>query len=120
MKKRQVLNSLAGLIVIACIAGCGAKPPTKEEVTGSIKKIMPLNFEVVQVTPLKQVPGLNEVVVVVDKQPVVFYMDDKAKYVVSGSMIAVETKQNLTQETQMKFKSAQPATPVAPVTPPAK
>ena len=120
MRKSFIRYGVVVVVIIVSLAGCGPKPPTKEEVTVSIKKIMPMSFEVVQVTPLKQVPGLNEVVVVVDKQSVVFYMDDKAKYVVSGSLLEIENKKNLTQETQAKFKSPQPATPVAPAAPPAK
>ena len=101
--------------VAGCLAGCGSSAPSKEEVTASIKKIMPVNFEVVQVTPLKEISGLSEVVALVDKQPVVFYTDRKGKYVLSGSLVAVDSKQNLTLETQKKFRGAeqQPA-PVAP------
>ncbi len=102
------------------LAACGSSAPTKEAVTASIKKIMPVNFEVVQVTLLKDISGLSEVVALVDKQPVVFYTDKTGKYVLSGSLVAVETKQNLTLETQNKFKSLQPAASTAPAPPQGK
>jgi hypothetical protein len=65
---------------------------------------MPTNFEVVSVVPLKEVPGLIEVAVKMDKQPVVLYMDNKAQYVFSGSLLHVDTKKNLTIEAQGKIK----------------
>jgi Disulfide bond isomerase protein N-terminus len=96
---------VAGFII--SLTACGSSPPTKEEVTASIKKIMPVNFEVVQVTPVKEITGLSEIVALVDKQPVVFYTDKTGKYVLSGSLVAVESKKNLTLETQMKFKGTE-------------
>ena len=89
---------LATLALTACGSG-----PSKDDVAKSIKKIMPVNFEIVDIHPVKEVPGLTEVIVKVDKQTVVFYTDKKAKYVVSGSIVAVDTKQNLTLETQKKY-----------------
>lgn len=102
-----------------CLTACGSSAPSKEEVTASIKKIMPVNFEVVQITPLKEISGLSEVVALVDKQPVVFYTDRKAKYVLSGSLVNIETKQNLTLEAQKKLKGPeqQPVTAPAPAAP---
>ncbi len=108
LTRKLIIVGLSG-----SLAACGSSAPTKDAVTASIKKIMPVNFEVVQVTPLKDISGLSEVVALVDKQPVVFYTDKTGKYVLSGSLVAVETKQNLTLETQNKFKSLQPVT--APV-----
>ena len=96
----KIALSLAALFLCAC----SAQTPTKEAVTASIKKIMPANFEVVSVTPLKEVSGLFEVAVKMDKQPVVLYMDKKAQYVLSGSLLHVETKKNLTIEALGKIK----------------
>ena len=94
---------LSSLFVLAFVAACSDTPPKKEDVAAAIKKIMPVNFEILEINNVKGIPGLNEVVVKVDKQPVVFYIDRKAKYVVSGSIVAIDTKQNLTMETQKKF-----------------
>jgi thiol:disulfide interchange protein DsbC len=86
------------------LSACTTQTPTKEVVTASIKKIMPPNFEVVGISPLKEMPGLFEVSVKMDKQPVVLYMDKNAQYVISGSLLNVETKKNLTVEAQGKIK----------------
>ncbi len=106
----QLVKTVVAVGLTGCLAACSSSSPTKEEVTASIKKIMPVNFEVVQITPMKEISGLSEVVALVDKQPVVFYTDKKGKYVLSGSLVAVESKQNLTLETQKKFKNPEPKT----------
>jgi hypothetical protein len=94
---------IAVIIIISSLCAC-TQVPTKEVVTESIKKIMPPNFSVISVTPLKEVPGLIEVAVKMDKQAVVLYMDKKAQYVISGSLLQIETKKNLTIEAQGKIK----------------
>ncbi len=114
MKKDFVKVSLILALVVG-LAACGGEVPSKERVKESIKKIMPLNFEVVNVTPFKEIPGLVQVVLTVDKQPIVFYMDKKAKYVVSGSIVEPESKRNLTLDVQNTYKgTAQTASPSAP------
>ena len=94
------------LLFAVCVLfpACSTNTPSKETVTASIKKIMPPNFEVVSVAPLKEVPGLIEVAVKMGDQPVVLYLDKKAKYVLSGSLLNIESKQNLTIEAQKKIK----------------
>jgi hypothetical protein len=94
---------LFSLAVVVFLSACDCGTPKKEEVAASIKKIMPVNFEILEINCVKEIPGLNEVVVKVDKQPIVFYIDKKAKYLVSGSIVSIDTKQNLTLETQKKF-----------------
>lgn len=86
----------------AALTACGGAPK-KEDVAASIKKIMPVSFEVVAVSTVNGIPGLFEVQVKVDKQPVVLYVNKSAKLVVSGSIVDVETKQNLTLEAQKKI-----------------
>lgn len=93
----------AVLLMSLMLAACGGGAPSKEEVTASIKKIMPVNFEVVGVSPVKDIAGLFEVLVKVDKQPVVLYVNSKAKLVVSGSIVDIDTKQNLTLDAQKKL-----------------
>lgn len=85
------------------LSACGMGTPKKDVVAASIKKIMPVNFEILAINRVKDIPGLNEVVVSVGNQTVVFYTDQKAKYLVSGSIVATETNQNLTMETQKKY-----------------
>jgi hypothetical protein len=106
------------LLSLGALCACGTKVPTKEAVAGSIKNLIPVDFEVVSVTPLKEIPGLVQVVVTVGKQPVVFYTDSKVKYVISGSVMEVETKKNLTAERISSFAGGQKgnaAPAVAPV-----
>lgn len=73
-------------------------------VSESIKRIMPPDFEIISVQPLKEVPGLIEVCLKMEKRPVVLYMDNKAQYVISGSLLDPKTKLNLTIEAQNKIK----------------
>lgn len=100
----SVVSKLCILFTMLFLFACSNQTPTKAVVTESIKKIMPPNFEVVSIVPLKEIPGLIEVSVKMDKQPVVIYMDKKAQYVLSGSLLHVETKKNLTIEAQGKIK----------------
>lgn len=99
MLKKFFVLTLIALSLAAC-----SKPPAKEQVQAAIKQFIPVNFEVLQLSELKEVPGLYEVVISVNEQPVVLYVDRKAKYVFSGSVMSVETKGNLTVETQKKFQ----------------
>ena len=99
------MNSRSRLILLSCALMLSACSPTlsKDDLAKAIKKIMPINFEIVESHPLKELPGLIEVVVRADQQVVVIYMDNKGKYVVSGSIIDVDTKKNLTLEAQKKY-----------------
>ena len=99
----QTLKIVLSLVVLLLCA-CSKQVPDKKTVTDSIRKIMPPNFEVVNVAPLKEVAGLIEVSVLMDKKPVVLYMDKKAQFVFSGSLLHVESKKNLTIEAQGKIK----------------
>lgn len=97
VKKFLLITSLSLLLT-----ACGGAPK-KEDVTASIKKIMPVNFEVLDVSPVKGISGLYEVLVKADKQSVVLYVNKNAKLVVSGSIVDVDSKQNLTLEAQKKM-----------------
>lgn len=89
---------------LLCLA-CGAcnSAPSNEQVKAAMKKVMPVETEVEQVQGVKGVPGLYEVVVRTGNQPVVVYMDKKARYVFSGSLVSVDSKANLTAETLNRF-----------------
>jgi hypothetical protein len=91
-------------LVMILFCGCSPQAPSKEVVRVAVKNIMPTNYEVVSVRVLKEVPGLIEVLIKMDKQPVVLYMDQKVQYVISGSLLNVETKKNLTIEAQKNIK----------------
>lgn len=100
MAKKYLVLVIALLTLTAC-----SKPPGKEQVQETIKKFVPVNFEVLQLSEFKGLPGLYEVVISVNRQPVVFYVDRKCEYVFSGSVLSTQTKENLTVETQKKFQS---------------
>jgi protein-disulfide isomerase len=96
---------LRGLLIglLAVTLGACTSAPTKAQAAAAVKKVIPVSFEVLQVKELKEVSGLFEVVIRANKQPIVLYLDKKAQYVFSGSLMSLETKANLTTETQQKF-----------------
>lgn len=99
-----MLKKLVALLALALmVAGC-SKPPGKEQVQEALKRYTPLKFEVLQVSKTQQIPGLYEVVLRADKQTLVLYMDQKAQYVLSGNLVDLESKKNLTVETQNQFQ----------------
>ena len=119
MKRSVSRLALCAALAVSLIA-CSGSQPSNEQVKEAVKKIMPLNFEIVNVTPFKEIPGLLQVVLTVDKQPVVFYMDKKAKFVFSGSVVELENKKNLTLDVQNTYKGkTQPAVAPAPPAAPA-
>jgi len=95
-------KSLAVCLLAMFLVGC-SKAPTKEQAQESIKQLVPVAFEVVDLTELKQVPGLYQVVIRVNNQPVVLYLDKSAKYAFSGNLLSLADKTNLTQEVQKKY-----------------
>lgn len=95
---------MIALTISLALVACSPSTPTKELVAISLKKIMPPNFEVVSVKSLQEIPGLNEVSVKMGSQIVVLYVDNKAQYAFSGSLVQVDTKKNLTIEAQEKLK----------------
>lgn len=99
MLKKLFIACALSLFLAAC-----SSPPTKEQVKESVKRIIPVNFEVLQVNKLEDIPGLFEVVLRANNQTVVLYVDQKAKYVISGSLMALDTKTNLTMESQKKYQ----------------
>lgn len=103
MKMKYLNVSVAVISLSLMLSACGGGTPKKEDVAASIKKIMPVNFEVSEVSAVKEVPGLFEVLVKADNQAVVLYVNRKATVVVSGSIIEVDTKKNLTLEAQKKI-----------------
>lgn len=98
------------LFVSFFLFSCGGKP-SKEEVTKSIKQILPVDFEIADIKEVKEFPGIFEIVLKLDKQYVIFYMDKKAKYIISGSIVETATKKNLTLESQNAYNPPQPQQP---------
>lgn len=100
--KSILCQSIGLTALLLALTACNTAPK-QEDVTASIKKIMPVNFQVHGVTAVEGVPGLFEVLVQADKQAVVLYVNKNAKLIVSGSIIEVDTKKNLTLEAQKKI-----------------
>lgn len=100
MLKRFTLLCLAALLLSAC-----SKPPAKDQVQAAVKKFIPMNFDVLQVSEIKGIDGLYEAVISVGGHPVIFYVDKKCDYIFTGSMMSTETKANLTTEAQKKFQN---------------
>ncbi len=109
---KTALSMVAAVIVSFLLFGCGSDCPTKEKMKTSISTILPVNLEVMEVAPLKEISGLCEVVVKTNNMPVVFYVDKKGKFVLSGSIVELKTKRNITSDKQRKYSpSAAPAAP---------
>jgi len=99
LKKLMVKFSVVAAVLVL-LAGCGGAP-SKDDVKAAVKKVMPVEFEISEVKKVNEVPGLYEVVLKLGNQVVVFYTDKTAKYLISGSIVEVDTKKNLTLERQM-------------------
>ncbi|QXE91491.1 hypothetical protein KP001_02790 [Geomonas subterranea] len=99
-----MLKKLLVLCFITLTLNACSKAPAKEQVQETIKKFVPMEFEVLQISK-EPYAGLYEVVVSVRKQPVVFYVDKNCQYLFSGSLMSADTKVNLSMETQKKFQS---------------
>ncbi len=100
MSKRFAVLCLFVLVLSAC-----SKPPAKEQVQAAVKKFIPMNFDVLQVSEVKGIDGLYEAAINVGGHPVIFYVDKKCEYIFTGSMMSTETKANLTTEAQKKFQN---------------
>ncbi|MFN3814495.1 MAG: DsbC family protein [Aquificaceae bacterium] len=104
IRKRKLVKLGSLLFVLAYSCGTGATScPTKDAVKNSVKELIPQEFSVESVSPLKEISGLCEVVVKVGTQPLVFYTDSAAKYVVAGNILSLKDKKNITRERQQEF-----------------
>ncbi len=104
--------NVAGAVIVAgMLAGCGSAP-SKEKVAEALKPIMPPSFTINSVEKVNAFKDVYEVVVAIDKQPTVLYVDSTLKYVLSGSVVEIATKKNLTYETQMKNRSTVSQQPI--------
>lgn len=116
MSNTEKILTITASICLLALYGCGSGCPGKEKMKASISTLLPVDLEVLEVGDLKEVSGLCEVVVKTNNMPVVFYVDKKGKYVISGSIVDLATKRNLTAEKQRKY--APPAQPTPPAKPP--
>lgn len=102
------------VIVMFTVSGCSTNKPSEDKIKTSIKKIMPIEPQISSIKELDYFPGLVEVVVMIDGKPIVFYTDRKGDYIVSGSILKAENKQNMTQEVMKTLASPAPAVTTTP------
>ncbi|SNZ12138.1 DsbC family protein [Hydrogenobacter hydrogenophilus] len=95
-----------GVLAVMSAQGCGtgsAKCPSKDTVKNAVKDLIPQDFTVESVSNVSNISGLCEVVVKVGAQPIVFYTDSNAQYVIAGNLISIKDKKNITRERQQEF-----------------
>jgi len=96
-----------GLILSALILFNDCKQskacPSEDKIKACVKELIPQEFKVESVQMLKDIPGLCEVVIKVGAQPLVFYIDKSANYVLTGNLISLANKKNITRERQQEF-----------------
>ncbi len=96
----------AGLVLASLLVGnsFGASDcPTIQQVQEGIKKVFDKNFEVKNVKPTKELPGICEAHVIVQDRYNILYIDQTGKYFIAGNIIEVDTGKNLTQEASQEL-----------------
>ena len=106
---------VVAVIVSGALAACAA-PPSKEQAAEILKPVLPAGFSVTSVTRLREIAGVYEVVVAIDNQPTLLYLDSSLKYIISGTVVEIATKRNLTYESQVKVRRAEQPLPAVPIT----
>ena len=102
MKKLIVVAIITLFALSACAkGGC----PSKETATSAVKKLMPVRFEILSLSESKEIPGICEVAIKINKDPIIFYIDKTGEYVFSGSIVSTKDKSNITQRRQEFFKT---------------
>lgn len=94
---------LTMLLVMLSLSGC-SQCPSKEAARNSLQSLLPEQLTIAEIRSSKEVPSLCEIILTGDKQPTVFYIDKKGRYLVLGSLIEVATKKNITLERQKSYK----------------
>lgn len=113
MKKMVIRSALISVVSILLVA-CSGPVPDKGKVKEALKSVLSGSYEITSVTRNSDVNGLIEVVIKYNDQPLVVYLDKNLKYVITGSIIEIKGKKNLTLETQKKYMASQPASQLAP------
>ena len=98
---RFVATALFIMIMGLSQPACALEPPTSSGITpaealNALKDIIPeVKVLEVHATPIQ---GLFEVAIESKGKKGIIYLDSSGKYLISGSIIDIATKQNLTQE----------------------
>jgi len=104
MMYRFIVRTLPILLLVSVLPACTGSSPSKEVVTTALKKVIPVVFTIEEIKALKEIPGVCEVVITANNQPLVFYMNNKGTHIISGSVIEVATKKNLTLDVMKKYQ----------------
>jgi thiol:disulfide interchange protein DsbC len=94
-----VLSFLSASLVSCQLDTC----PTEEKIKTGVKELVSQEFTVESIQPLRNIPGLCEVVIKISAQPLVFYTDKEMKYVMAGNLISLADKKNITRERKEEF-----------------
>lgn len=103
LKFKFVIIVTISLFALSACAKGGC--PSKDAAISSVKKIMPVKFEILSLSESKEMPGLCEVATKIDREPVIFYIDKTGEYIFSGSIVSTKDKSNITQKRQEFFKT---------------
>jgi len=97
--KKCLMGILVFCLCLGSIAWGEKNCLTSAKAEGILKEFMPANFKILSVKPVKDIPGLCEVVIkVAHKPPLIIYMDAKGAYLLSGNLFRLKDKKNLTLE----------------------
>jgi thiol:disulfide interchange protein DsbC len=98
---KVIVTAFIIMLMALSYPACAAEQPvssgmTPAEALSALKEIIP-DVKVLEVnaTPIQ---GLFEVAVETKGQKGIIYLDSSGKYLISGSIVHIATKQNLTQE----------------------
>lgn len=101
---RCIVKFVSISLLLLVLAACTGSLPSKEVVTTALKKVIPLAFTVEEIKTLDVIPGVCQVVIIANNQPLVFYMNNKGTHIISGSVIEVASKKNLTLDVIKKYQ----------------
>ena len=90
--------------ILPCVSGeedQSAQIFIKEDATNLLKEIIP-DVKIIEIRPA-QVKGLWEIAVESRGKKGIVYIDSSKKYLVSGSIVDLKTKANLTQERSIEL-----------------
>ena len=101
--KNFIVIVIISLFVFSACAKGGC--PSKDTAISAVKKIIPVRFEILSLSESKEIPGICEVAIKIDKYPIIFYINKTGEYVFSGSIVSTKDKSNITQKRQEFFKT---------------
>jgi thiol:disulfide interchange protein DsbC len=102
--KRALLTLTIGCTFLYSCQVSQAKPcPEEKVVKDNLSKLVNRSFKVVSLKPAEGFKELCEVVLKIGLKPVVVYTNAEGKNYIVGNVFNVDTKENLTQKTALKY-----------------